>query len=107
MSTPSDLARFVIDLMQAYRGISGRLMTSKTVKAMLQPEVDLDPRAFGTALSQGLGVFVKGSGSDLAFLHPGNNYPGSVCWLVGFPEQGKGAVLTGNSAQVDRRAISS
>jgi len=98
MSTPTELAAALIELMRAYRGDSTRLLSRDGARAMFHPEVDLDPRLFGTPLSEGLGVFVKGQGATLTILHPGNNAPGSVCWMIGFPQQGKGAVFMLNAA---------
>jgi CubicO group peptidase (beta-lactamase class C family) len=93
LSTPADLARFLIELMQAYRGASSRLLTREMARAMFRPEVELDPRLFGTPMSEGMGIFVKGEGASLIVAHPGNNYPGSICWLIGFPERDQGAIV--------------
>jgi CubicO group peptidase (beta-lactamase class C family) len=102
MSTPSDLAKVLIELMQAYGGASQRLLTREMAQAMLHAETELDPRLFGTAMGDALGMFVKGQGPSLTVLHPGNNYPGSICWLVGFPERGQGAIvmLNGNNGEL-------
>ena len=102
MSIPSDLAKVLIELMQAYRGSSRRLLTRETAQAMFRPETELDPRLFGMPMGDALGMFVKGQGSSLAILHPGNNYPGSICWLVGYPERGQGAIvmLNGNNGEL-------
>ncbi len=97
LSTPADLAKFLIELMQTYRGASSRLLTRDMARAMFRPEVELDPRLFGTPMSEGLGLFVKGEGASLIIAHPGNNYPGSVCWLIGFPERGQGAIVMLNA----------
>jgi CubicO group peptidase (beta-lactamase class C family) len=101
MSTPSDLAKVLIELMQAYRGDSQRLLTREMAQAMFRPETELDPRLFGTAMGDALGLFVKGQGPALTIAHPGNNYPGSVCWLIGYPERGQGAIvmLNGNGGE--------
>lgn len=105
MTTPVDLARFAIGLMQIWGGKDTTLLSAKTVQAMFRVEVELDPRMFGTPLGEGLGVFVKGSGRDLLFAHPGNNYPGSICWLVGYPERGQGAAVMLNGAGGEMLAI--
>ena len=34
-----------------------------------------------------------GEGRDLLFTHPGTNSPGALCFLVGWPERGTGAVV--------------
>jgi CubicO group peptidase (beta-lactamase class C family) len=105
LSTPRELAVVAIELMQAYRGTSRRLLSQEMAQTMFQAAVDLDPRIFGSPVSDGLGIFVKGKGPTLTFLHPGNNFPGSICWLVGFPEQGKGAVVMLNGANGEMLAL--
>lgn len=45
---------------------------------------------------EGLGVLLKGEGRNLVVLHPGSNYPGLNCWLIGWPERGTGAVVMSN-----------
>ena len=37
-----------------------------------------------------------GEGRGLLFTHPGSNNPGLLCWLVGWPELGTGAVVMTN-----------
>jgi CubicO group peptidase (beta-lactamase class C family) len=91
MTTPSDLARFAIELMRAYQGKSDRILSRETVRLMFHKELDLDPRMFGFPLGEGLGVLLQGTGKDFSFLHPGSNDPGATSWLVGYPELGKGA----------------
>ncbi|MDH4270491.1 MAG: beta-lactamase family protein [Candidatus Aminicenantes bacterium] len=99
MTTPSDLARFTIELMQAYQGRSAKILSQEMAKQMFQPAVAMDPQILGPGLSDGLGVFIRGSGPGFAFLHPGDNYPGSSCWLVGVPDTGQGAVIMTNGAK--------
>jgi len=99
LTTPSDLARFTIELMHAYQGRSSRLLSRGSVQAMLSQVVPLDPAQFGGIISgQGLGVFLLGTGRNLAFLHPGANVPGATCMLVGLPATGQGAVIMTNAA---------
>jgi CubicO group peptidase (beta-lactamase class C family) len=105
MTTPSELAGVLIELMQAYRGTSTRILSRESARAMFHAEVDLDPRVFGTPLSEGLGMFVKGQGAALTILHPGNNDPGSICWMIGFPERGQGAVFMLNGANGELMAF--
>ena len=105
MTTPTDLAKFLIELMRSYRGESKRLLTPAAARAMFRPEVELDPRLFGMPVSDGLGIFIKGQGAALAVLHPGNNFPGSISWLIGFPEQGSGAIVMLNGANGEGLAL--
>jgi CubicO group peptidase (beta-lactamase class C family) len=99
MTTPSDLARFACDLLAAYKGRSGRLLTPASVRLMLSKEVDLDPQIFGIPAADGLGVFLTGSGNGFCFSHPGYNSPGSSSWLLAYPELGQGAVIMTNGAK--------
>ena len=101
MTTPSDLARFAIELMLACQGKSGRILSQETVRQMFSKELDLDPRMFGFPLGEGLGVFLKGDGKDFCFSHPGSNWPGSTSWWMGYPELGKGVVIMANGAKGD------
>jgi CubicO group peptidase (beta-lactamase class C family) len=98
MTTPSDLAIFTIELMRAYRGLSDRLLSREMARQMLRKELDLDPQLFGMPLGEGLGVMLYGTDEDLIFAHPGSNYPGMNCWLLGNPNVGKGAVTMTNGA---------
>ena len=99
VTTPSDLARFAIELMQAYQGNSRRVISQSTARMMFQKVLDLDPEILGFPLGEGLGVLLAGAGQDLSFLHPGDNSPGASCWLVGFPARGQGAVIMTNGAK--------
>jgi len=105
MTTPTDLAKVLIELMQSYRGASPRLLTKEMARAMFRPEVELDPQLFGTPASDGLGMFIKGQGEALTVLHPGKNFPGSICWMIGFPEQGRGAIVMLNGANGEGLAL--
>jgi CubicO group peptidase (beta-lactamase class C family) len=98
MTTPSDLAFFTIELMQAYQGLSIRLLSKEMARQMFHKELDLDPNMFGIALGEGLGVMLYGEGEDFVFAHPGSNYPGMNCWLIGYPGTGRGAVIMTNGA---------
>ena len=99
LTTPSDLARFVMELMRASEGRSSRMLSQQTVRSMLKQEVALDPAQFGGLISgQGLGVMLLGSGRNLAFLFAGANAPGATSLLVGCPATGQGAVIMTNAA---------
>jgi CubicO group peptidase (beta-lactamase class C family) len=98
MTTPSDLARFICELMRAYQGLSSRILSPKMARELFRKELDLDLRMFGIPLGEGLGVFLFTDGSNPVFAHPGSNLPGTNCWLIGTPESGKGAVIMTNGA---------
>lgn len=105
MTTPGDLARFTIELMKAYRGESSTILSREMARRMLSKELDLDPALLGAPVSEGLGVLLQGEGRAMAFLHPGDNFPGSSCWLVGYPEAGVGAVIMTNGAKGNMLAM--
>lgn len=98
MTTPSDLARFTIELMRSYKGESNKILSKDAVNKMFHPEVDLDPAIFGVPLKEGLGVFIQSGYNVFSFGHPGDNYPGSTCWLMGVPSLGKAIVVMTNGA---------
>jgi len=99
MTTPSDLAIFTIELMRAYQGLSNRLLSKAMACQMLRKELDLDPSIFGVPISEGLSVMLYGEEENLVFTHPGSNYPGMNCWLIGYPETGRGAVIMTNGVK--------
>lgn len=101
MTTPSDLARLTVELMRAYQGQSGRVLSSEMARRLFHPELDLDANILGVPISDGLGTFICGKGQNFLFLHPGSNYPGATCWLIGSPESGKGAIIMTNGAMGD------
>jgi CubicO group peptidase (beta-lactamase class C family) len=105
MTTPTDLAIFGIELMRAYNGRSGRLLSKEMARRMFTKAIDLDPKLFGFPCAEGLGVFLCGEGDDLVFLHPGGNAPGMVCWLFGYPKTGRGAAVMLNGANGEILAL--
>ncbi|MFC2151506.1 SUMF1/EgtB/PvdO family nonheme iron enzyme [Bacteroidota bacterium] len=100
MTTPSDLAKFTSEIMQAYKGKSEKVITQSTAQKLFNKEYDIDPSMmFGLTVSEGLGVFLQGKENYLSFYHPGGNYPGSECWLMGYPETGQGVIIMANGAK--------
>lgn len=99
LTTPSDLARFTIEIMRAFRGESTRVLSREMARAMLQSELDLDPALLGMPLRQGLGVLLSAAGEPLWFGHPGENLPGASSWVMGYPELATGFVLMTNGAK--------
>lgn len=98
MTTPTDLTRFIAELMLAYQGKSERLLSRKAAALLFSPQLELDPKMFGLPLSDGLGAFLYGGGKNFLFLHPGGNAPGANCWIIGCPETGQGAAVMTNGA---------
>ncbi len=64
-------------------------------------ECEVDQNIFPLPFSEGLGVFLMGKGRNFLFTHPGSNYPGLLCWLIGWPELGTGAVVMTNGAGLE------
>jgi CubicO group peptidase (beta-lactamase class C family) len=85
-STPSDLARFVVELQQAARGHSDRLIDSTLTAWMLTPQ-------FGR---WGLGIALQGEERARHFTHTGWNRGGYRALIIGFLETGQGAVIMTN-----------
>jgi CubicO group peptidase (beta-lactamase class C family) len=89
-TTPSDLARFAIEIQRAREGKSDRLFSASTATQMLTPQVD----------QVGLGFFLSGEGEDRRFGHGGVDH-GFVADLTAFVERGQGAVVMTNAYSGD------
>ncbi len=85
-TTPSDLARVVIDLAKSVEGGKGKLLSQGMANEMLKAQKG----------RLGLGVFVQGEGDKLSFSHGGAN-EGYRCHMVGYPATGQGFVIMTNS----------
>jgi len=91
-TTPTDLAKFAIEIMSCWRGTSHKILTQASVREMLTCQIgQYDSKPGG----QGLGFWVQGQGKGLVFSHKGGTY-GSSCQLVAFPAVGQGAALMAN-----------
>ena len=91
-TTPSDLARFAIALMNAERGIDNPVLSATTAKQMLVPQMDTDDPAFSRS---GLGIFVHGEGEKARFFHGGVS-EGYRSQLLGY-DSGHGIIVMTNS----------
>ena len=90
-STPTDISRFVIQLMDAYRGSGGDLISQAMATEMLTPQIN----------NRGLGPLVYDDGGDLFyFMHPGAN-DGYKSVMVGYPERRQGVVIMTNGDNGD------
>ncbi len=85
-STPTDLARLMIEIMKAYRGDEGTIISQKTAQEMLT-------RVSGDA---GLGFFLEDHNGALSFGHGGDN-TGFHAYVMGLPATGQGIVTIVNS----------
>lgn len=98
-TTPSELAVFTLEIIRSYQGKSEKILSQEMARQLLSKECDIDREAIPLPFYEGLGVFLLGEGEDLVFTHPGENYPGFISWLVGWPERGTAAVVMTNGAQ--------
>jgi CubicO group peptidase (beta-lactamase class C family) len=98
-STPSDLARLVIEIMQSAAGNSNQILSTEMTQLMLAPVADL-AGADGTAI--GLGPAVPDDPTGPWFYANGSSAPTYHIVVVGFPEQGEGAVIMTNAQSGDK-----
>jgi CubicO group peptidase (beta-lactamase class C family) len=85
-TTPSDLCRFAIEVMNAFAGRSDKILSQVMAKQMLTVQ----------KAPSGLGVILEGQGADFRFGHSGGN-EGFICDLVAFPATDGGAAVMTNS----------
>lgn len=85
-STPSDLARFAIEIQNSYAGEPGSLLDEKTASAMLTPRL----------ASYGLGFVLSQRSGDMVFSHNGGNR-GYRNLFAAYARTGRGAVIMTNS----------
>ncbi|MBI4420130.1 MAG: serine hydrolase [Gemmatimonadetes bacterium] len=86
-TTPSDVARFAIEIQQAAAGRSAKVIPQSLVTEMLTPQ---------RGGPVGLGLFLRGSGGAIRFGHSGAN-EGFRSEFVAFVHHGMGAVVMTNS----------
>ena len=94
-TTPTDLARFAIEIMRAYQGQSDTVLSRELAREMLTPQVDMPADALSRYY--GLGIDLAGEGKELRASHTGGTF-GSTCLLWVYPEMGQGVVIMTNSA---------
>jgi len=85
-TTPADLCRFAIEIMNAYGGRSDNVISQDMAKAMLTVQ----------KAPSGLGFMLQGEGRDFRFSHSGGN-AGFICDLVAFPARGIGLAIMTNA----------
>lgn len=92
-TTPSDLARFGIEIQKAIKGTSNRIVNRRWARQMLSSQ------ARSPGLQRvGLGFFLTGSGKTSRFGHTGSNV-GYISRMTLYRELGLGAVIMINSNQ--------
>ena len=94
-TTPSDLALFTIEILDAYRGVSVRLLSNEMAQEMLAPQIPIAKSFLADAMA--LGFERSGEGSDFSIVHTGGTW-GSTAVLLAYPERGQGAIIMTNSA---------
>ena len=101
-TTPSDLARFAIELQRSKAGKSNRVLSAEMVNQMLSGQmedfpVEMVSKRYGREIrNQGLGFRLEGKGRSARFSHHGGN-EGYRCFLVAYSDLGQGAVVMTNS----------
>lgn len=85
-TTPSDLARYVIEVQQSLQGKSNKVISKQVTSQMLTKHLG----------SMGLGPALRNDGDSLIFSHNGGN-EGFRCMLVAHAHQGDGVVIMTNS----------
>jgi CubicO group peptidase (beta-lactamase class C family) len=85
-TTPTDLARWIIEVQRSLAGTSNRVLSREMTAAMLT-------RGVG---SHGLGPGIDGAGDSLTFGHGGAN-EGFRAMITGFATRAQGAVVMTNS----------
>jgi CubicO group peptidase (beta-lactamase class C family) len=89
-TTPTDLARFAVELQQAYAGKSKKSLSPEIAKQMFTKQIG----------SWGLGVSLAGTGTSARFSHGGSN-EGYRCSMIAYLENGQGAIIMTNSHNGD------
>ncbi len=84
-TTPSDLARFAIEIMNLWEGKSGRTISPETAKEMLTPVLG----------GYGLGLTIRQEGKSWSFGHGGSN-EGFKGQFIAYPELGQGVAIMTN-----------
>jgi CubicO group peptidase (beta-lactamase class C family) len=90
-TTPTDLAAFLIEIMQSHKGMSNKLLSVGMVNKMLTPQNG----------NFGLGLEIKkGADENCRFGHGGSNQ-GFRCYMVAYTDAGQGAVVMTNGDNGD------
>ena len=85
-TTPTDLARFVIEVQKSRMSKSNKVLSTASINEMLTPQIE----------NVALGWFVDGQGSSKRFSFGGSNV-GYKCRMLGYMNAGQGVVVMTNS----------
>jgi CubicO group peptidase (beta-lactamase class C family) len=91
-TTPSDVARYVIEVQLAHKGKSHKVLSQAMVEQMLTPQGGGEV---------GLGPFLAGKKGARRFEHGGSD-AGFICEFMGYLDRGQGAVVMTNSDNGNR-----
>lgn len=92
-TTPTDLAKFAVELQQAKAGKSSKVLSQAMVNQMLTKQSG----------DYGLGIGLGSEGRNATFSHGGSN-EGFRCMMFAYAETGQGAVVMTNGDQGSRLA---
>lgn len=101
-TTPSDVARFAIELQKSRAGKSNRVLSVEMMEQMLSAQIpdfpaEMVSQRLGRDIrNQGLGFSLESEGNSARFSHHGGNM-GYRCFIVAYSEVGQGAVVMTNS----------
>jgi CubicO group peptidase (beta-lactamase class C family) len=85
-TTPSDLAKFLIEIQKSFSGESNKVLSKKMIETMMTVQMG----------SSGLGLGITGEGEAKSFGHSGHNR-GFLCRIKAFVHGGRGVVIMANS----------
>ena len=104
-TTPSDIARFVIELQKARLGKSNRVLTRETANLMIPPQESQSSVGESASVKvRGLGLGVTGEDQNIRFNHGGYT-TGYRCEMVGFGNGQGVVVMTNGKSQALLREI--
>ncbi|TYZ06378.1 serine hydrolase [Hymenobacter lutimineralis] len=97
-ATPADVARFLLEVQQAYRG-RGRVLTQATARAMLTPQAEVSQGTYREQMGLGAFLLQRADRTDDAtryFEHTGVN-AGFLAYAIGSVVGGNGVVIMMNN----------
>ena len=97
-ATPTDLARFIIEVQQAYRG-QGRVLTQTSARALLTPQAEVSSGTYREQMGLGAFLLQRADRTDEAsryFEHTGVN-AGFLAYALGSVTGGNGVVIMMNN----------
>jgi len=94
-TTPSDMAGFVLEMMDSYRGKSQQILSRAMASEMFSNQIEVTQNPLADA--EGFGIQLCGEGKSLCIVQTGGTW-GSTSILWAYPETGQGAIIMTNSA---------